>query len=64
MVSQYRLLTEDKTRGVYISEMDLIKIIQVCYNRNKGLFIKLVADYEYLEGKKFDYKLIGINKLK
>lgn len=57
--STYSIITEDKSKGVNIDELDFIKIIQICYNRNTKLFKKLVSDYEYLEGKKFDYKLIG-----
>lgn len=59
MVSRYKITTEDNKKGVWISELTLIKIIQMSYTRNKKICKSLIEDYEYLEGKKFDYNLIG-----
>lgn len=59
MVSKYKLLTEDGQKGAWISEMTLIKLIQLSYNRNKKLAKELISNYEYLEGKSFDYSLVG-----
>lgn len=64
MANKYKLISEDERKGVWINEIELLDIIKVCYNRNKGLYIKLVADYEYLEGKTFDPSLIGVKKVK
>lgn len=59
MVSRYKLLTEDSKNGVWISEFNYIKLIQMSYKRNMKLSKELISNYEFLENKKFDYSLVG-----
>jgi hypothetical protein len=59
MMSKYKLITENKLRGVWFSELNLIKLIQISYTRNKKLSKELISHYEYLEDKNFDYSLVG-----
>jgi hypothetical protein len=58
MASKYKLLSDDEKNGVWWNEIDYINLIKICQVRNTKLYKKLISDYEYLEGKKFDESLI------
>jgi len=57
-MSKYKLITEDTRKGVWITEIDLIKLIKLCHIRNNKMYLKLVEHYEFLENKKFDEELL------
>lgn len=59
MVCRFKLITEDTKKGVWMSELTLIKLIQMTYSRNRKLSKELISNYEYLQGKPFDYSLVG-----
>jgi len=59
MVGKFNLVTEDGKRGAWISELTIIKLIQLTYSRNRKLSKSLISDYEYLQDKPFDYSLVG-----
>lgn len=57
-MDKFKLISSDEKRGVWINEMELIKLIKLCNVRNTKMFAKLVNHYEYLTGRKFDLELI------
>jgi len=56
--SKYKLLTPDEKKGAWWSRDDYLGLMRVCRTRSDKLYRKLVEDYEFLEGEKFDESLI------
>ncbi len=59
---KFKLISQNESLGVWIYERQFLQIIKISYDRNKKLFKKLVSDYEYLTGVKFELEMIGIEK--
>lgn len=53
MTTKFKLITEDEKLGVWIEEIDLLKIIKILKYRNKPLYKSIVKKYENLTEKKF-----------
>ena len=64
MGQEFKIITSDAKRGTWLNERELQDLIKVCYNRNNGLFIKLLADYEHLIDKKVKLSDLGIRSIK
>ena len=61
-MNQYKLVNEDKKVGVWLSEDDLVHIIEIVGSRSAKYKKKLIDIYEYLEDKKYTKKK-NINKI-
>lgn len=52
-ISKYRLINENKNKGVWLNTQDLIQLIKLCDKRNATYKKKLVEMYEFLEEETF-----------
>lgn len=57
-MDKFKLINEKLRVGVWLDEMDLIKLIKITFNRNTTYCKKLIRMYEDLTEKKFDMELI------
>lgn len=57
-ITRFKFANWELTRGVIISELELLKTIKICETRNTKLTNKYIEVYEFLTDQKFDKKLL------
>lgn len=50
-MEKFKIINEKLKRGVWLSEYDFIKLLNVLKHRNIKLYNKLKEDYEFLIGE-------------
>ena len=58
MFKKYKLITADAKFGVWVSEVDIIELLQLSKHRNKKIYNKVKNWWEHLNNKKLDDKEI------
>jgi len=59
---EFKIVTKDDKRGVWLNERDYIDMMLIFYERNKGLYNKFKKDYEFLTQEEFKEEWIRRKK--